>query len=86
MNKEISNRIHHHVVVENYDKSIFKISFRMILLQTLKNCIEEYMFLYEKTSLIQSDISLNNIMINERDSDDICHSFLIDLDLVIHRD
>ncbi|OJD12475.1 hypothetical protein ACJ73_09345 [Blastomyces percursus] len=86
INEAMPNRVHRRVVVEDYGKQISKASSRVVLLQALESCIEGYMSLYEKAGLIQSDISPNNLMINEGDSDGTCRSFLIDLDLAIRRD
>ncbi|KAG5300605.1 FunK1 protein kinase [Histoplasma ohiense] len=86
INEAIPNRVHRRIVVEDYGKPISKSSSRVVLLQALEGCIEGYMSLYEKAGLIQSDISPNNLMINEGGSDGTCRSFLIDLDLAIRRD
>lgn len=86
INEVIPNRVHRRIVVGDYGKPISKASSRAVLLQALDGCIEGYMSLYEKTGLIQSDISPNNLMVNEGGSDSTCRSFLIDLDLAIRRD
>ncbi|OJD23732.1 hypothetical protein ACJ73_04918 [Blastomyces percursus] len=53
----------------------------VILLKAMIDCLDGYMSLYDKTGLIQSDISPNNLMISEDG-----RGFVIDLDLAVHKD
>ncbi|KAK2808589.1 hypothetical protein FQN50_004621 [Emmonsiellopsis sp. PD_5] len=85
-NEATLNRSHRRIVVEDYGKPIAKARTRDSLLQGLEGCIDGYMSLYEKTGMIRSDTSPNNLMINEDGSDGSYPSFQIDLDLAIRRD
>ncbi|OJD13994.1 hypothetical protein AJ78_05607 [Emergomyces pasteurianus Ep9510] len=80
---EISNRVHRRVVVQDYGKPIYKASSRVALLEAFEGCIEGYEDLYNKTGLLQGDISPNNLMVNEDPENPSWKAFLIDLDLAI---
>lgn len=75
------NRIHHRVIVSDYRKPIYIAKSTVNLLEVMIDCLDDYMSLYNKTDLIQSDISPNNLMINENNC-----GFVIDLDLAVHKD
>ncbi|OJD10456.1 hypothetical protein AJ78_08541 [Emergomyces pasteurianus Ep9510] len=77
------NRVHRRVVVRDYGKPIYESSSKATLLTGLAGCIEGYMSLYDKTDLIQSDISPRNLMVNEDNDNPSWPAFLIDLDLAI---
>ncbi|EGE81887.1 hypothetical protein BDDG_04830 [Blastomyces dermatitidis ATCC 18188] len=78
-----ANRVHRRVIIRDYGKAIYKASSRVALLETLKGCIEGYESLHKKAGMLQCDISPNNLMMNEDDSNPSFRSFLIDLDLAI---
>ncbi|KAL7938254.1 hypothetical protein V8C35DRAFT_291397 [Trichoderma chlorosporum] len=78
----IPNRVHRRVIVRDYGKPIYKASSRPALLSALEGCIEGHKSLRE-AGFLHRDISINNLMINEDDSNPSWSSFLIDLDLAI---
>jgi hypothetical protein len=53
------------------------------MLAALKDCIEGYESLHTETGMLQSDISVGNLMMNEDDDNPFWGAFLIDLDLAI---
>jgi hypothetical protein len=53
------------------------------MLTALEGCIEGYESLYTRTGMLQSDISIGNLMMNEDDGNHSWRAFLIDLDLAI---
>ncbi|EEH07624.1 conserved hypothetical protein [Histoplasma capsulatum G186AR] len=77
------NRVHRRVIVQDYGIPIFKSSSKVALLKGIELCIEGYESLYSKTGLIQSDISPQNLLINEDKDNPSWRAFLIDLDLAI---
>ncbi|KAG5292243.1 PKc-like superfamily domain-containing protein [Histoplasma ohiense] len=81
--EKLQNRVHCRVVVQDYGKPIFESSSRVALLVGLQGCIKGYMSLYQKTGLMQSDISPRNLLVNEDKDNPSFRAFLIDLDLAI---
>ena len=82
--KAIINRVHRRVVVQDYGKAIYKASSPSSLLAALEGCIKGYQSLHEQAGILQSDISLGNLMVNEDvDNKTSWRSFLIDLDIAI---
>ncbi|KAI9772444.1 MAG: hypothetical protein M1840_000647 [Geoglossum simile] len=79
---ELPNRIHRRVIVRDYGKNINKASSRVAMLAAL----EGHESLRNLTSIIQSDVSIGNLMMNEDDDNPSWPSFLIDLDLAIQED
>ncbi len=79
----LPNRVHRRVIVRDYGKPIYKASSRAALLETIDGCIEGHESLYTEASMLQRDISVNNLVINEDDDNPSWRSFLIDLDLAI---
>ncbi|KMU76963.1 hypothetical protein CISG_06005 [Coccidioides immitis RMSCC 3703] len=79
----IQYRVHRRVVVQDYGKCIYKATSRALLLSALDGCIRGYQSLHERAGMIQSDISLGNLMVNEEDDDSSQKAFLIDLDLAV---
>ncbi|KAF2818207.1 hypothetical protein CC86DRAFT_337418 [Ophiobolus disseminans] len=79
----ITNRVHRRVIVRDYGKPIYKASTRISLLAALEDCIEGYKSLHIRASMLQRDISPNNLMVNEDDENPSYSAFLIDLDLAI---
>ncbi|EGE81746.1 hypothetical protein BDDG_04689 [Blastomyces dermatitidis ATCC 18188] len=77
------NRVHRRVIVRDYGKPIYESSSRVALLVGMEGCIVGYESLYSKAGLIQSDISPQNLLVNEDDDNPSWQSFLIDLDLAI---
>ena len=78
----LPNRIHRRVILRDYGKPIYKASSRSALLAALEGCIEGHESLH-RAGFLHRDISINNLMINEDDSNPSWSSFLIDLDLAI---
>ncbi|EEY24042.1 conserved hypothetical protein [Verticillium alfalfae VaMs.102] len=78
----IPNRVHRRVILRDYGKAIYKASSPSVLLAALEGCIEGHESLH-KAGLLHRDISINNLMINEDDTNSSWPSFLIDLDLAI---
>ncbi|EEQ35502.1 conserved hypothetical protein [Microsporum canis CBS 113480] len=79
-----SNRVHRRVVVQDYGEPIYRASSRVALLAALEGCIDGYGSLYQQAGMLQSDISPNNLLINEdARNTSSWTSFLIDLDLAI---
>ncbi len=78
----LPNRVHRHVILRDYGKTIYKASSQAALLVALEGCIEGHESL-RKAGFLHRNISINNLMINEDDSNPSWHSFLIDLDLAI---
>ncbi len=79
----LPNRVHRRVILCDYGQAIYKASSRATLLAALEGCIGGHETL-RKAGLLHRDISINNLMINEDDSNPSWPSFLIDLDLAIH--
>ena len=77
------NRVHRRVITRDYGKLLYKASSPAALLTALLGCIEGYESLHTRAGMIQSDISIGNLMINEEDGNPSWPSFLIDLDLAI---
>ncbi|KAF6824979.1 serine threonine-protein kinase sgk2 [Colletotrichum musicola] len=76
------NRVHRHIILQDYGKPIYKASSRPALLAALVGCIEGHESLY-KAGILHRDISINNLMINEESGNPSWPAFLIDLDLAI---
>ncbi|KAM5434484.1 hypothetical protein McanMca71_006261 [Microsporum canis] len=79
-----SNRIHRRVIIQDYGKPIYEASSKVALLAALEGCIKGYESLHQQAGILQSDISPNNLMINEDGGS--LKSFIIDLDLAIKED
>ncbi|KAI1086862.1 hypothetical protein F5B19DRAFT_487152 [Rostrohypoxylon terebratum] len=77
------NRIHRRVIVRDYGQNIYKASSPVALLAALEACIQGHESLLRKASILHRDISINNLMINEDNSNPSWTGFLIDLDLAI---
>ncbi|KAI1420215.1 serine/threonine-protein kinase Sgk2 [Xylaria sp. FL1777] len=77
------NRVHRRVIVRDYGKAIYKANSRVALLNAFIGCIEGYHSLYTQANMLQRDVSINNLLINEDDSNPSWDSFLIDFDLAI---
>ncbi|KAH0562855.1 hypothetical protein GP486_002528 [Trichoglossum hirsutum] len=80
---ELPNRIHRRVILRDYGKNIYKASSRVAILAALEGNITGYESLHNLTDIIQSDISIGNLMMNEEEDNPSWPSFLIDLDLAI---
>ncbi|GAB0139235.1 hypothetical protein EsDP_00007448 [Epichloe bromicola] len=80
---EVPNRVHRRIVLRDFGKAIYKASSQASLLAALDGCIEGHESLRMKASILQRDISINNLLINEDDENPSWRSFLIDLDLAI---
>ncbi|KAK3943782.1 hypothetical protein QBC46DRAFT_376216 [Diplogelasinospora grovesii] len=78
----LPNRVHRRVVLCDYGEPIYKASSRSALLAALEGCIEGHESLL-KAGFLHRDVSINNLMINEDNSNPSWPSFLIDLDLAI---
>ncbi|KAI0599143.1 hypothetical protein F4775DRAFT_128571 [Biscogniauxia sp. FL1348] len=78
----LPNRIHRRLIIRDYGKPICEAGSRAALLSALEGCITGHESLH-KAGILHRDISLNNLMINEDDSNPFWLSFLIDLDLAI---
>lgn len=81
--KATANRVHRRVILCDLGEPIYKASSPTKLLAALEGCIEGYESLQTKAGLLQSDISPNNLMINEDSRNPSWPAFLIDLDLAI---
>ncbi|QSZ28593.1 hypothetical protein DSL72_003092 [Monilinia vaccinii-corymbosi] len=79
-----SNRVHRRVVLCDYGAPIYTASSRIALLAALEGCITGHESLHN-AGLLHRDISINNLMINEDESNPSPPSFLIDLDLAIDK-
>ncbi|OJD20493.1 hypothetical protein ACJ73_08168 [Blastomyces percursus] len=79
------NRVHRRVVVQDYRKPIYKASSRVSLFAALEGCINGYASLH-RAGILQSDISPNNLMVNEDADCPSWKAFIIDLDLAIKED
>ncbi|KAL5411209.1 hypothetical protein PMIN04_010331 [Paraphaeosphaeria minitans] len=81
--KAIANRVHRRVILRDIGELIYKASSPKVLLAALEDCIEGYESLQTKAGLLQSDISPNNLMVNEDKENPSWRAFIIDLDLAI---
>jgi hypothetical protein len=63
----VRNRVHRRVIIRDYGNSIYKASSRVALLAALEGCIEGYESLHTLAGTLQSDVSPNNLMMNEED-------------------
>ena len=77
------DRVHRRVILSDYGKPLYKASSRVAMLTALEDCIEGYKSLYTRTGMLQSDISIGNLMMNEDDDNPSWRGFIIDLDLAI---
>jgi Fungal protein kinase len=77
------DRVHRRVILSDYGKPLYRASSRVAMLTALEDCIEGYESLYTRTGMLQSDISIGNLMMNEDDDNHSWRAFLIDLDLAI---
>ncbi|KAH7011997.1 hypothetical protein B0J12DRAFT_778670, partial [Macrophomina phaseolina] len=84
--KPLENRVHRRVIVQDYGKPIYKASSRAALCAAMEGCIEGYESLHGQASMLQRDVSKNNLMINEDDDNPSWTSFLIDLDLAVDKE
>ncbi|KAI9765136.1 MAG: hypothetical protein M1839_005614, partial [Geoglossum umbratile] len=89
----LPNRIHRRVILRDYGKNIYKASSRVAMLAALEGNIEGetrsragHESLRNLTGIIQSDVSIGNLMMNEEEGNPTWPSFLIDLDLAIQED
>ncbi|KAI9777873.1 MAG: hypothetical protein M1839_008550 [Geoglossum umbratile] len=82
----LPNRIHRRVILRDYGKNIYMASSRVAMLAALEGNIEGHESLRNLTSIIQSDVSKGNLMMNEDGGNSSWSSFLIDLDLAIKED
>ncbi|KAI9858498.1 MAG: hypothetical protein M1813_006439 [Trichoglossum hirsutum] len=80
---KLLNRIHRRVILHDYGKYIYKASSRVAMLAALESNITGHESLCDLTSIIQSDVSIGNLMMNEEENNSFQQSFLIDLDLAI---
>ncbi|KAI0429638.1 hypothetical protein F5Y09DRAFT_309977 [Xylaria sp. FL1042] len=78
----LPNRIHRRLIIRDYGKPICQASSRAALLSALEGCIAGHESL-RRAGILHRDISINNLMINEDDSNPSWPAFLIDLDLAI---
>ncbi|KAI0122424.1 hypothetical protein F4814DRAFT_408678 [Daldinia grandis] len=78
----LPNRIHRRLIIRDFGKPICEASSRVALLRALEGCITGHESL-RRAGILHRDISINNLMINEDDSNPSWPSFLIDLDLAI---
>ncbi|KAH6646842.1 hypothetical protein BKA67DRAFT_525584 [Truncatella angustata] len=76
------NRVHRRVIVRDYGKPIYQASSRTALLAALEGCVQGHESLLD-AGFLHRDISVNNLVINEDDSNPSLASFLIDFDLAI---
>ncbi|KAH8708597.1 hypothetical protein GQ44DRAFT_743041 [Phaeosphaeriaceae sp. PMI808] len=74
---------HRHIIVRDYGKPIYTASSPIKLLAALESCIEGYELLHTRASMLECDISPNNLMINEDKENPSWPVFIIDLDLAI---
>ncbi|KAI0443368.1 hypothetical protein F4803DRAFT_313051 [Xylaria telfairii] len=81
-NEPPPNRIHRRIVLRDYGGPIYKASSRAALLGAFEGCIRGHESLYKKAGLLHRDISINNLMISQGNTESLS-SFLIDLDLAI---
>ncbi|KAI9856816.1 MAG: hypothetical protein M1813_008753 [Trichoglossum hirsutum] len=77
------NRVHRRVIVRDYGKHIYKASSQVAMLAALEGNIEGHESLRDSTAIIQSDVSVGNLMMNEEKDNPSWPSFIIDLDLAI---
>ncbi|KAI1474459.1 hypothetical protein F4774DRAFT_422336 [Daldinia eschscholtzii] len=79
---DMPNRVHRRLIIRDYGKPIYKASSHAALLKALEGCIAGHESLH-RAGILHRDISVNNLMINEDNSNPSRPSFLIDLDLAI---
>lgn len=79
----LSNRVHHRVIIRDYGTPIYRTNSRRSLLAVLEGCIEEHESL-RKAGILHRDISINNLLINEDINNPSWPFFLINLDLAIN--
>jgi hypothetical protein len=77
------NRVHRRIILSDYGKPIYKASSLVAMLDALEGCMEGYESLHTQTGMLQSDISIGNLMVNEDDDNPSWRAFIIDLDLAI---
>ncbi|KAI9775934.1 MAG: hypothetical protein M1839_000723 [Geoglossum umbratile] len=77
------NRVHRRVIVHDYGKHIYKASSQVAMLAALEGNIKGHESLRDSTTIIQSDVSIGNLMMNEEKNNPSWLSFIIDLDQAI---
>jgi len=77
-----TNRVHRRVILRDYGEPIYTASSPSTLLAALEGCIEGHESL-RRAGFLHRDISINNLMVNNDNSNPSWPSFLIDLDLAV---
>lgn len=77
------DRVHRRVILCDHGKPLYKANSRVAMLSALEGCIEGYESLHTRTGMLQSDISIGNLMMNENEYNPSWRAFIIDLDLAI---
>ncbi|KAK4071055.1 uncharacterized protein Triagg1_6422 [Trichoderma aggressivum f. europaeum] len=80
VDKTPPNRIHRRIIVQDYGRPIYKASSPAALVAAVESCIQGHESL-RKAGFLHRDISVNNVLIDEREGAQ--KGFLIDLDLAI---
>ncbi|KAI3335336.1 hypothetical protein F4824DRAFT_154441 [Ustulina deusta] len=81
-NETLLNRIHRRIVLCDYGEPIYNAGSRAALLAALEGCITGHESLL-KAGFLHRDISINNLMTNQGNTESSLSSFLIDLDLAV---
>ncbi|KUI73954.1 hypothetical protein VM1G_09464 [Cytospora mali] len=79
----VQNRIRRRIIMSDYGKPIYKAGSHATLLRAFKDCIQGHQSLRSEAGLLHRDISINNMMVNEKTHDSPWTGFLIDLDYSI---
>jgi hypothetical protein len=81
---EFINRVHRRLILKDVGKPIWTVDSPLHLLEALEGCIIGHQALFA-AQYLHRDISINNLMVNDQAVDPPYRSFLIDLDMAIHR-
>ncbi|KZF22629.1 hypothetical protein L228DRAFT_268018 [Xylona heveae TC161] len=80
------NREHRRVIIRDYGTPLHKASSVLVFVRALWECLQGCKDLYEKTGLLQCDISTGNLRMNEDEGNPSWFAFIIDLDLAVRAD
>ncbi|ORY58515.1 uncharacterized protein BCR38DRAFT_527535 [Pseudomassariella vexata] len=78
----LQNRVHRRLILRDYGTPIYEARSRTALFAAFEGSIKGHQSLHQ-AGLLHRDISINNIMINEDETNPSWPSFLIDMDLAI---
>lgn len=77
------DQVYCRIILSDYGKSLYKTSSQVAIFTALEGCIKGYEFLHTRTGMLQSDISVGNLIMNEDNDNSSWQTFIINLDFAI---